>query len=49
MLIAISTVQEIRELRQLILADLPVKLKGSADFFELKILFLGILAQFLAR
>ena len=35
-------------IRTLILADLPVKLKGSADFFELKILFLGILDQFLA-
>jgi len=28
-------------IRTLILADLPVKLKGSADFFELKILFFG--------
>jgi len=34
---------------QLLFAEMPVKLKGGADFLELEILFLGILAQFLAR
>jgi len=34
---------------QVLFAEMPVKLKGGANFLEFEILFLKILAQFLAR